>query len=149
MRTKKEITRYLIVTPFVGVLDFGIYFLCIRFLPNFVSKAISYIIANSADYLVNKYWTFKRKRKQAAAPEAGRYIILDVVLFICNVSINQVILHVWPHAVFIAIATASISTAVLSFIFKKVWVFKTSSQNVCINLSFHYWITSLMFDMIF
>lgn len=120
-------TRYLIVTPFVGAADFGIYFLCILFLPHLVSKAISYTIANGADYLVNKYWIFKRKRKQAAAPEAGRYIILDVALFVCNVSINQVILHVWPHAVFAAIATASLSTALLSFIFKKVWVFKTLS----------------------
>ena len=127
MKMKKEVIRYLIVTPFVGAADFGIYFLCIRFLPHVFSKAISYIIANGADYLANKYWIFKRKRKQAAVPEAGRYIILDVVLFVCNVSINQVILHVWPHAVFLAIATASLSTAVVSFIFKKVWVFKTSS----------------------
>ena len=127
MKTKKEISRYLLVMPFVGATDFGIYFLLIHFLPHSVSKAISYIIANGADYVFNKYWIFKRKRKQASVPEAGRYFILDVVLFICNVAINQGILHVWPHAVFIAIAAASLLTVLLSFTFKKVWVFKTSS----------------------
>ena len=127
MKTKIEISRYLIVMPFIGAGDFAIYFLLIRFLPHSISKAISYIIANGADYLANKYWIFKRKRKQAVAPEAGRYVILDVVLFLGNVGINQLILHVWPHAIFPAIATASLSTALLSFIFKKFWVFKTAS----------------------
>jgi putative flippase GtrA len=128
MKTKKEITRYLIVTPCIGALDFGIYYLLIYFrLPYSISKAISYTIANGISYLFSKYWIFKRKRKQATPPEAGRYLIVDVILFVFNVAMNQVILHVWPHAVFIAIATASILTAVLSFTCNKLFVFKTSS----------------------
>ncbi len=126
-KTRKEMARYLIVTPFVGATDFGIYFLCIRFMPHAISKAISYIIANGADYLINKFWVFKRKRKQAAVPEAGRYFILDLTLFAVNVITNQSILHVWPKAVLIAIVTASLLTALLSFIFKKLWVFKTAA----------------------
>ena len=128
MKTKKEISRYLILIPFEGALDFGIYFLLIHFrLPYSASKAISYIIANGVGYFFNKYWIFKRKRKQATYPEAGRYFILDVVLFGCNIIINQAILHFWPRAVFPAVAIASLLTALLSFIFKKIWVFKTSS----------------------
>jgi putative flippase GtrA len=128
MKTKKEITRYLIVTPCIGALDFGIYYLLIHFrLPYSVSKAISYTIANVISYLFSKNWIFKRKRKQATTPEVGRYFIVDLILFVFNVAANQVILHVWPHAVFIAIATASILTAVLSFTCNKLFVFKTSS----------------------
>jgi len=127
MKTKKEIIKYLIVTPFIGATDFGVYYLLIHFrLPYSVSKAISYVIANGAGYLFNKFWIFKRKRKQSAVPEVGRYFIVDVSLFAVNIIINQVILHVWPHAVFLAIATASILTAMMSFICKKFWVFKTS-----------------------
>ena len=127
MKTKKEIFRYLIVTPFIGLTDFGIYFLLIRFLPHSVAKAISYIIANGTGYLFNKYWIFKRKHKQAAVPEAGRYLIVDVVLFAANVAINYVMLAVSHNAVFLSIATASLITLLLSFTFKKLWVFKTSS----------------------
>ena len=127
MKTKKEIFRYLIVTPFIGLTDFGVYFLLIRFLPHSVAKAISYIIANGTGYLFNKYWIFKRKHKQAAAPEAGRYLIVDGVLFAANVAINQGMLFVTHHAVFLSIAAASIVTALLSFTFKKLWVFKTAS----------------------
>jgi putative flippase GtrA len=128
MKTKKEISRYLIVTPFIGALDFGIYFILIHFrLPYSVSKAISYTIANVISYLFSKYWIFKRKRKQATTPEAARYFIIDLILFGFNVATNQAILYVWPHAVFIAIATASLLTAALSFTCNKLFVFKTSS----------------------
>jgi len=128
MKTKKEITRYLIVTPCIGALDFGIYFILIHFrLPYSISKAISYTIANGISYLFSKYWVFKRKRKQATPPEAGRYFIVDLILFVFNVAANQAILYVWPHAVFIAIATASVVTAALSFTCNKLFVFKTSS----------------------
>ena len=127
MKMKKEILRYLIVTPFIGLTDFGIYFLLIRFLPHSVSKAISYVIANGTGYLFNKFWIFKREHKQAAVPEAGRYLIVDGVLFVANVAINHVMLSVSHHAVFLSIATASLVTALLSFTFKKLWVFKTAS----------------------
>ena len=124
---KKEIFRYLIVTPFIGLTDLGIYFLLIRFWPHSVSKAISYIIANGTGYLFNKHWVFKREEKQAAVPEAGRYLIVDVVLFAANVAINQGMLYISHHAVFLSIAMASLVTALLSFTFKKLWVFKTAS----------------------
>jgi len=126
-KTKKEIIRYVIVLPIIGTLDFGIYFLLILILPHGVSKAISYIIANGTGYLFNKFWIFKRKKKQAAVPEGGRYIVVDVVLFVVNVATNQVILHIWPQAVFLGIAVASILTASLSFLSKKFWVFKTAA----------------------
>ena len=128
MKTKKEVIRYLTVTPFIGAADFGIYFLLIHFrLPYSVAKAISYVISNGVGYLFNKNWIFKRKRKEASIPEAGRYLTVDVFLFICNVIANQAILNVWPKAVFVAIAVASLLTAALSFVCKKFWVFKTSS----------------------
>ena len=124
---KKEMLRYALVTPFIGLTDFGLYFLLIRSLPHSVAKAISYIIANGIGYLFNKYWIFKRGHKQAAVPEAGRYLIVDGGLFFGNVAINYVILTIWPHAVLLAVAAASIVTGLMSFISKRFWVFKTSS----------------------
>jgi putative flippase GtrA len=127
MKTKKEIERYLIVTPFIGATDFGIYYLLIFFrLPYSAAKAISYTIANIISYLFSKNWIFKRKTKQEMTPEIGRYLILDVVLFVINVATNQAILSVWPKSVLLAVATASIVTACLSFTFNKIWVFKTA-----------------------
>ncbi|KKT75790.1 MAG: hypothetical protein UW69_C0009G0004 [Microgenomates group bacterium GW2011_GWA2_44_7] len=123
MKIKKEIVRYLMVAPFVGSADFGVYYLLIHFLPYSVSKAISYVISNGIGYLFNKYWIFKKKR--SSYPEAARYLILDVLLLGFNVIANQIILNVWPHAVFLALVIAGILTMLLSFVSKKWWVFKS------------------------
>ncbi|MBF0490036.1 MAG: GtrA family protein [Candidatus Omnitrophica bacterium] len=127
MKTKKkEIVRYLIVSPFEGATDIGIYYLLIHFLPNIVAKAISYVIANGIGYVFNKYWIFKKKK--ASAPEAARYFMVDILLFAGNILINQAILSHWPKAVFLAIVITSLLTALMSFISKKCWVFKSSSS---------------------
>ncbi len=125
MKTRKEISRYVSAAPLVGLTDFGSYYLLILFLPYFIAKAISYLLANVSGYLFNKYWIFQ-KRKQSTT-EAGRYLIVNVGLFICNVLINQAMLYLWPKAIFLALATAALVTALLSFISKKIWVFKTKS----------------------
>lgn len=122
MKTKKEITRYLIVTPVIGAMDFGIYFLSKLFLPITVSKGISYVCAGITGYLFSKYWVFSKHKK--CNPEMNRYWISDVTLLGYNVTANSTILHFWPHTVFLALVIASFSTAILSFILKKLWVFK-------------------------
>jgi putative flippase GtrA len=128
MKIKKEVIRYLIVTPFIGATDIGIYYLLIHFqAPYSVSKAISYIIANSISFLFSKYWIFTRKKKEASVPEAGRYLIVDVVLFVFNIIANQTVLTISSHAVFLSFVTASLVTALLSFTCNKFLVFKSSS----------------------
>ncbi len=122
--TKKEIIRYCIVTPLVGVTDFGFYYLSKLFLPISAAKAISFVCAGIAGYLLNKYWTFCKQKK--CYPEMARYWIVELVLLGYNVLANRVILNLWPSAIFLALAIASVSTAVLSFTLKKWWVFKTS-----------------------
>jgi putative flippase GtrA len=123
MRIKKEIIRYSIGMPLIGGLDFGLYFLLNKFLPYNAAKAISYILANLAGYVLSKYWTFECKRP--SYPEAGRYIASELFLFGCNVATNFAIRHFWPDAVTASVVIASIITAVLSFIVKRCWVFKT------------------------
>jgi len=125
MKIKKEISKYLVVTPLVAAVDFGVYFLSIRFMPHSAAKALSYVVANGFGYAFNKYWIFKKKKPSSM--EAGRYVIVDVVLFVSNIATNQAVLVFWPKSVFWAITVASLSTAVLSFMCKKWWVFKRSS----------------------
>ena len=123
MNTKKEITRYVIVTPMVGAMDFGVYYLSKLFLPINVSKGISYVCAGIVGDLFNKYWTFCKHK--TCYPEMGRYWLTELVLLGYNVTANRTILNFWPRAVFLALASASVSTAALSFILKKWWVFKS------------------------
>ncbi len=122
MKIQKEITRYSIVTPIVGGTDFGVYYLLKLFLPIPVSKGISYVCAAIVGYLFNKYWTFSKHK--TCYPEMGRYWITELVQLGFNVTVNHTILIFFPHSIFLALAITSVSTAILSFILKKWWVFK-------------------------
>ncbi len=124
MNTKKQITRYCIVTPMVGGTDFGVYYLSKLFLPIAIAKGISYVCAGILGYLFSKYWVFNKH--ETCQTEMGRYWITDLFLLGYNVLANQTILNFWPHAVFLALAIASVSTAILSFILKKCWIFKST-----------------------
>ncbi len=122
MKTKKEITRYCVVTPIIGATDFGFYYLFKLFLPIHVSKGISSVCAGIVAYFFNKYWIFSKDKK--SYHEIGRYWIVELILLAYNVTANGTILHFWPHAIFLALVIASLSTALLSFSLKKWWVFK-------------------------
>lgn len=123
MQTKKELIRYCIVTPVVGAIDFGIYYLSKLFLPISVAKGISYVCAMIVGYVFSKHWVFSKHK--TCRPEIARFLVTDVVLLGYNVIANQMFLNFRPHAIFLALAFASVSTAVLSFAIKKWWVFKT------------------------
>lgn len=123
MKIKKEIARYCLVTPLVGTADFAVYYLSKLFLPIGISKGISYVCAGILGYLFSKYWVFK-KRKECSY-EMARYWAVDVFLLGYNVAANWTILYFWPRSFFIALAFASVSTAVLSFAFKKWWIFRS------------------------
>ena len=112
------------VSPMVGATDFGVYFLSKIFLPVDIAKGISFICAGIAGYLFNKYWTFSQHRRSHT--EMIRYWITEVFLLGFNISVNKGILLLWPQAHFLGAATASLSTALVSFICKKMWVFKTA-----------------------
>lgn len=122
MGLKKEVIRFSIVTPLVGITDWGVYYLSLQVLPFSVSKGISFVCGGLVGYLLNKHWTFSQRERSYS--EMGRYWVAQLIMLGFNVSSNQILLHFWPKAVFVCLVIASISTAVLSFILKKWWVFR-------------------------
>lgn len=124
LKIEKEITRFSIVTPMVGAIDFGAYYLLLLFLPIHASKGLSCMFAGIAGYLSSKYWTFAKRKLSYL--EMGRYGISGLFLLGFNVSTNGTILHFWPRVIFLALAIATFFTAILSFILRKWWVFKSS-----------------------
>lgn len=126
MKNKRELRRYLLASPVVGATDFGVYFLSQLFLPVAVAKAASYICAGITGYLISKYWTFSAPKK--CYREMGRYWIGEIALLEYNVISNHVMLHFWPRGVLPALAVASLSTAVLSYVLKKTWIFRSREK---------------------
>lgn len=93
-----------------------------KFLSISLSKGIAFVFAAVIGYLFNKYWTFVKHDRSFS--EVSRYLIVQIFLLGFNVGTNKAILVGWPSALFPAMVVASVSTAVVSFVLKKAWVFK-------------------------
>jgi putative flippase GtrA len=124
-KTKKEVCRYMAVTPVIFAIDLGGYYLFNHFFPYSAAKGISYAIANLIGYVINKYWTFECKKKNYG--EAGSYFLVQLFLLGFNIWSHHMLRMIWPSAVLRAVVAASLSTALLSFILKKFLVFKTKN----------------------
>jgi putative flippase GtrA len=122
MKTKKEIIRFIFAGTIVNVTDFSVYFILFHFLPFSLSKGISFTCGGIVGYLINKYWTFKINQPSYA--EMGRYAIINFLALGINVLTNQLILSLWPGAVWPALIFATALTGLLTFICFKLWVFK-------------------------
>jgi len=123
MKDRKEIIRFLIAGTAVNAADFSVYYLLFHFLSFSLSKGISFTCAGIAGYLLNKYWTFKHNRKSYA--EVSRYILSSFLALGVNVLTNQMVLSLWPGAVWPALITATVLAGLLIFICFKWWVFRT------------------------
>jgi putative flippase GtrA len=120
---RKEIGWFLIAGAIVNLTDFSIYCFLFHFIPFSVAKGISFMGAGIVGYFLNKYWTFKHAGS-SHAQAAGRYMLINFLALGVNVSTNQGILNVWPHAILGAVITASLITGFLTFICFKWWVFR-------------------------
>ena len=89
-----------------------------------ISKGISFVCAGMVGYLFNKHWTFSQHHRSHS--EMVRYGATEFFLLGFNISFNKGVLMLWPEATFPAAVAASLSTALVSFVLKKTWVFKTA-----------------------
>ncbi|MBF0385476.1 MAG: GtrA family protein [Candidatus Omnitrophica bacterium] len=121
-KAKKEIFRFLIAGTVVNATDFSIYYLLFHYLSLSISKGISFTCAGIVGYLLNKYWTFKFNQPSYA--EGGRYLLINFLALGINVLINQILLSLWPGAVFVALVIATIVTSLFTFVCFKWWVFR-------------------------
>lgn len=123
MNDKKEMIRFMIAGTFIGSVDFALYFLLMHFVTFSVAKAISFTCAGIIGYLLNKYWTLKQD--QPSSGEIGRYAIINLIALGLNVVTNHSILNLWPGAFLLALAIASLLTGLFTYVFFKLWVFRT------------------------
>lgn len=120
-KTKKELKRF-IVAGFSAVgIDLGIYYLLLNFLPNYLSKGISFLSGTVVAFIINKYWTFEKNEKSYI--EIIRFGFLYSITLGANVLINKMVLENSGIVILSFIVATGVST-VLNFIGQKFWVFK-------------------------
>ena len=120
-KLKKELKYFLIAGLSAVGTDFITYYIMLNFLHHDIAKILSFILGTIVAFVINKYWTFERYKKNYK--EIFQFIILYSATLFVNVMINRSVLDL-TELVFLAFLIATGASTILNFVGQKWWVFK-------------------------
>ena len=120
-KLKKELKYFLIAGLSAVGTDFITYYIMLNFLHHDIAKILSFILGTIVAFVINKYWTFERYKKNYK--EIFQFIILYSGTLFVNVMINRSVLD-FTELVFLAFLIATGASTILNFAGQKWWVFK-------------------------
>ncbi|MGE0268627.1 MAG: GtrA family protein [Candidatus Omnitrophota bacterium] len=123
----KEIGRFLCAGVIATAVDFGIYYLFLNFCPSVIAKSVAFTGGGVAAFFLNKYWTFRQEKKSSS--EVARFVAANGLAFFLNVGVNELMLRT-SGGVFVSLITATLVTAVFTFVIFKNWVFAVKASVV-------------------
>ncbi|MFA5134785.1 MAG: GtrA family protein [Patescibacteria group bacterium] len=132
-----EFFKFAVVGGIGTIVDFGIYALFTRvFLVYYiVARVFSVLIAILNNFLLNKYWTFKKGKSGRGAAESIKFFIVSVANIFLNLGIMYAIIEFTPaekifgaYEDFFAIAAAIAIVLFSNYFGNKYWTFKDSGS---------------------
>ncbi len=120
--SRKELIRFLIAGFSAVFTDMGTYYLILSVLPPSAAKVISFICGTVVAYLLNKFWTFEKKK--FCHKEMIRFALLYCTTLGVNVLVNKVALEITDSNYLFSFLAATGTSTVLNFIGQKWWVFR-------------------------
>lgn len=91
-----QLVRFVLIGGLCALIDSGTYATLLSLgTPNYVSKAISFILGTTASYFANKKFTFTASTGNAKA-QAGGFALVYIVTFFVNVGTNQLLYALLP-----------------------------------------------------
>ncbi len=78
---QKRFAKFAIVGLFGAVVDYTVFnvFLNVVGLTPIVSQAISFSVAVTSNFLLNRYWTFPDSRSKHVAKQVGQYVLVNFI----------------------------------------------------------------------
>lgn len=118
----KEVLRFLVGGGTAVVVDFCIYRLLLLFSWNMdIAKMISFICGAGVGFIINKFWTFERKR--FVIKEVLKYVVLYTCTGVINAIVNRCTLSIINIQIVGFLVATGVST-VLNFLGQKYVVFE-------------------------
>ena len=121
IKLKKELLRFLFAGIVAVSIDLIIYFILLDYFSHNFSKLFSFIAGTFAAYLINKFWTFEKRRKSYL--EIIKFALLYTLTMFCNVYINKITLD-YTQFIILGFLVATGFSSILNFLGQKFWVFK-------------------------
>lgn len=128
-----EFLKYCIVGGTGTIIDVGIYTLLTRvvLLYYIFSATISFLIAVINNFLLNKYWTFKKGESGQTKKEYTKFLIVSTINYFLNIGIMFLIVEysgldiIFGHNVdFFAKFIAIIIVTISNYLGNRYWTFK-------------------------
>ncbi len=125
--------KFLLVGGFATLVDLGVFDLAFWVIAGnpLISKTLSFLVSTAIKYGGNKYWTFQ-KHEVPRVSEVVQFVVITLVALGIDLSTFHyatktlgpqfgVSLHLWTQ---ISVILSALSSAVVSFLGYKLWVFK-------------------------
>jgi dolichol-phosphate mannosyltransferase len=128
-----EFVKFALVGAGGSIVDFGSYAVLTRVahLYYLLSTAISVLLAICSNFVLNKYWTFRKGKSGNAASEYTKYLVVSIVNYFLNVGITYFIVEhtdarrlVGSEADYFAKAVAIALVLFSNYFANKYWTFK-------------------------
>lgn len=108
----------------MGVLNFLIFFTGISAgLAQSGFKGVSFLVATTNSYFLNKHWTFKRETTESATKEFLQFFVISIIGFGINVGVDYILVNMISPALGMREATWAQFSAMLASIVALFWNF--------------------------
>jgi putative flippase GtrA len=123
-----EFRRFVVVGGVGFLVDGSVLTLLVAWGLNiFVARAISFLLAVSCTWLLNRRWTFARNLRPPTSSEGLAYLTTQIFGALINLTVFIMLLNFFPHlqeAPIIPLAFGSAIALGFNFFVSKFWVFK-------------------------
>lgn len=123
----KELAKFTVAGWLAILTDFGVYNGLLLLLPHWASKGISFTCGGAVAYLVNKYWTFRQKRKSYG--EIVKFVVINGSGLGMNVGVNELVLRWSGGNTILAFAVAVALSGGYIYLGQKFWVFRKKKKD--------------------
>jgi putative flippase GtrA len=122
----KELAKFSVAGWLAILTDFGVYNGLLLLLPHWAAKGISFTCGGAVAYLVNKYWTFRQKRRSYT--EIVRFVVINGSGLGMNVGVNELVLRWSGGNTILAFAAAVALSGGYIYLGQKFWVFRKKKK---------------------
>lgn len=123
----KELAKFTVAGWLAILTDFGVYNGLLLAFPPWVSKGISFTCGGAVAYLLNKYWTFRQKRRSYV--EIVKFVVINGSGLGMNIGVNELVLRWSGGNTVLAFAAAVALSGSYIYLGQKFWVFRKKKRN--------------------
>ncbi|MXP61944.1 GtrA family protein [Roseomonas sp. M0104] len=99
----------------------------------YAGRALSYLVAASGNWALNRAWTFRTAHREAAGRQWALFLLVNLLGFVINYGTYAVLVSNVPLAAahpVLGVAAGSVAGMASNFLLSRSYVFRPSAENI-------------------